>query len=198
MAQQSICGIWFVNDGGPLIVLPRELLGYWQGDTAVPGRGGSSVGSDYKRACEAVHPAALLTVGPGFGLVIGAQDHIGTANWLVLTDQPVAALVGWSYGDDDSEAMVIELLRKEALPWRRLPCTIALSHGDVVLFHAASRGEELRELSSADGYAVIGGCVPLRLDPGHYMLEVLEAGGNLDHDSFGCVICRWVHVQRSD
>jgi hypothetical protein len=176
-----------------LIVLPRELLAYWRGTDGPPVRRDFPFGPDYARACEASYPADLLKVGSGFGLVIGSQDHVGTANWLQLPERRGAALVGWNYADDVSMERVADLLRGDALPWRRFRRRMGLSNGDLILFHAASAGEEVRELDTfGEGYAVIGDGIPIRLGPGDYAIESVEVGGDLDRDSFGCVICRWV------
>jgi hypothetical protein len=70
---------------------------------------------------------------------------------------------------------------------------VDLSNGDLVLLHAASAGETVRELDTfGEGYAVIGDGVPVRLEPGLYAMESVEVGGDLDRDAMGCVICRWI------
>ena len=61
--QQPQFSMWFANDGGPLIILPRELLEYWEG-TDPPSAGrviettaddflDEFAGTDYARACAA-------------------------------------------------------------------------------------------------------------------------------------------------
>jgi hypothetical protein len=193
MARRAAWGMTFANDGGPLIVLPRELLDSWKGTDGRPVRDDLPFGPDYVRACDAPYPAALLKVGPGFGLVIGSQDHVGTAQWLRLPETPGVALIGWSYAREGSESMVVDLLRGDRLAWHRFRRRIELSNGDLVLFHAASAGEEVRELDTfGEGYAVIGDGIPFRLEPGTYAIESVEVGGDLDHDPVGCVICRWI------
>ncbi len=193
MAQPPTWSTTFANDGGPLIVLPRDLLGYWQGSEGVSSRDNFPFGPDYTRACEAAHPVDLLKVGPGFGLVIGSRDHVCTANWVRLPEWHGAILVGWSYGDEGSEDKVVHFLRSDASAWRRLRSRIEISNRDLVLLHAACAGQTVRVLDSfGEGYAVIGDGVPFRIEPGSYVLEVKDVGGNFDSDPFGCVICRWV------
>ena len=182
----------FANDGGPLIVLPRELLGSWRGIDGEPVREDFRFGPDYTRACDAAHPAALLEIGAGYGLVIGAQDHVCEAQWLRVPGEPWAALVGWDYADDGSDARVVELLRSDGLRWHRFRRRMKLAHGDLLLFHAGTPGDEVRErATSSDGPVCIGDALPLRLGSGEYALEWVELGGDLDRDTLGCVVCRW-------
>jgi hypothetical protein len=198
MARLPQWSIPFANDGGPLIVLPRELLDYWHGSEGEPARENFPFGPDYARACEATYPADLIKVGPGFGLVVGAQDHVHPCNWLWLPESGGVALVGWSYAEDGSKAQIVELLRAESSEWQPLSRKVGLSNGDLVLFHAACNGEEVQELETfGEDYAVIGDGIPFRLRPGGYILEVMEVGGDLDNDPFGCVICRWVPLGRA-
>jgi Immunity protein 21 len=193
MARRATWGMRFANDGGPLIVLPREVLEYWKGADGRPVRKDLPFGPDYVRACDAPYPTALLKVGPGFGLVLGSQDHISPVQWLCLPEAPGIALVGWSYAREGSEPTVVDLLRGDHLTWCRFRRRVGLSNGELVLLHAASAGEELRELDAfGDGYAVIGDGVPVRLEPGVYAIESSEVGGDLDRDPIGCIICRWI------
>jgi hypothetical protein len=193
MARRAAWGIPFANDGGPLIVLPREVLEYWKGADGRPVRKDLPFGPDYVRACDAPFPAALLKVGPGFGFALGSQDHVSPAQWLRLPKAAGIALVGWSYAREGSESTVVDLLQGAHLRWRRFRRRVELSNGDLVLLHAASAGEELRELDTFDdGHAVIGDGVPVRLEPGVYAIESSEVGGKLDRDPIGCVICRWI------
>src|SRR3954447_25257107 len=74
--------IWFANDGGPLLVLPVELLPYWEGadepadghiiQTPLDDQLGELAGTDYARACASGSVIAMIAVGPGHGIVLGA------------------------------------------------------------------------------------------------------------------------------
>jgi len=57
---------WIQSDGGPLLLIPSELLHDWGGDTA----------SDDRRACEVVDEIAPLDLGAGMGLVLGEEPHM--------------------------------------------------------------------------------------------------------------------------
>jgi hypothetical protein len=185
----------FANDGGPLIVLPRELLDSWHGTDGRPVRKDLPFGPDYVRACDARYPAALLKVGRGFGVVIGSQDHVSAAQWLRLPETRGIVLVGWSYAEEGSESMVVDLLRGGRLTWHRFRREMELSNGDLVLLHAASAGEEVQELHTfGEGHAAIGDGVPVRMEPGTYVLESAAVGGDLNRDPIGCVACRWIPI----
>jgi hypothetical protein len=184
----------FANDGGPLIVLPRELLRFWKGGEGPPVSEEFPFGAYYARACAAPYPAALVEVGPGVGLVLGSEDIVFPAHWLRVPELDLM-LVGWEYGDEDAEAMLVECLLAENLAWSRLPQPMRVAHGDLLLLHAGSRGGEVRELETmGNRYAVIGDAIPIHLEPGEYAIEVVVVGGNLDRDPLGCVVCRWLPV----
>jgi hypothetical protein len=89
---------WFANDGGPLIILPRELMRYWYGSDPPPT--GTVVtprdptfefaGTDYGRACdaEAARWFAPIDVGPGTGIVVGVGDEANGVFWIRLPQTP--------------------------------------------------------------------------------------------------------------
>src|SRR5689334_18390134 len=74
----------FANDGGPLIILSRELLPVWEGsDRPADGRTitteadkglGEFGGTDYARACAAGGWVSTIPVGAGHGIVLGAEE----------------------------------------------------------------------------------------------------------------------------
>jgi immunity protein 21 of polymorphic toxin system len=188
MAEWSIP---FANDGGPLIVLPRDLLPFWHGTDGLPVSEDFPFGPDYARACEADYPASLIDVGPAAGLVIGAQDIVFPARWLRLPEgEPV--LVGWEYGDDGADTALVERLMGSDLDWACLPGSMALRSGDLVLLHAASSGRDLREPPfPGRDYAVVGDAIPAALDAGEYAIDVAVAEERSGYPAFRCIVCRW-------
>src|SRR4051794_35201939 len=84
----------FANDGGPLIILPRELLPSWEGADKPSGRRvittkadewlGEFAGTDYARACAAGGWVSTIPVGAGHGIVLGAEDDFQSVRWLRL------------------------------------------------------------------------------------------------------------------
>lgn len=193
MARRPGWSTEYLNDGGPLIVLPRELLAAWSGSEGEPTSQEFPFGPDYARACQADHPAALLQVGSGFGLVVGAQEHLYPVHWIDLPAQEGVALVGWMYGDDDANFEVAALLEQDGPGWRCLDPRIDLLGGELLLLHAADIGSDLDELETfGELQAMIADAIPIRLKPGAYKLEIMEVGGDLDEDSLGCLLCRWL------
>lgn len=187
----------YLNDGGPLIVLPRELLAAWSGCWGEPPSQEFEFGPDYTRACQVDHPAALLDIGTGSGLVIGAQEHLYPVQWVDLPEMGGVALVGWMWGDDDVEDEVAALLLHHGPQWRCLNPRINLPGGELVLLHAASSGSDVDEIETfGELQAMIADAIPMRLEPGAYRLEIQEAGGELNEDSFGCLLCRWLPTDR--
>lgn len=94
---------WVTSSAGPLVLLPRELLGRWGGtdaprdgsdaDPPPPRQPTVSNGSDFDRAHEVEGYAGALPVGDGWGLVFGAEGV--SACWLPRADGGV--IVCWVY-----------------------------------------------------------------------------------------------------
>jgi hypothetical protein len=77
----------FCNDGGPVLVIPADLVPYWSG-AAGPGEH-----DDYERACAVTEFPGVLEVGPGRALVLSTRHvDVGIVCWLRLDDQPGAML----------------------------------------------------------------------------------------------------------
>jgi hypothetical protein len=208
MKQRGVWSISFANDGGPLIVLPRELLGDWHGAADKPDDFSFSddddaeltFKDDYERACDTAYPAALVKVGSGVGLVIGAQEHAYPVQWLKLPEERGIYLVGWHYGRRDSSPRLVEHLRASKPSWRRFRRRVRLISGDLILLHAASSGTEVCEYDPhgkgrGERFVCIGDAIPTRLDKGRYTIESTAIGGELGRDPFGCVVCRWKPVE---
>jgi hypothetical protein len=169
------------------------LLTSWSGSEGEPASPDLPCGSDYARACQADHPAALLPVGSGFGLVLGAQEHLYPIHWIDLPAKEGVALVGWMYGDDDANSEVAALLEQDGPGWRCLPPRIHILGGELLLLHAADIGTDVDELETfGELQGMITDAIPIRLKPGAYRLEIMEVGGTLGEDSLGCVLCRWL------
>ncbi len=141
---------WFLNDGGPLIVIPKEALAFWEGaDEPAGGRvveistpsimGG--VATDYDRACNANWPAELLTIGPSWGLAISAETT-ASASWLDVLEPDTRIVVCIMFANEDSDRWLHEvyshvpktdwLLNAEAAP---------VLSTELILMHAVSASE---------------------------------------------------------
>ena len=175
------------------MVLPRELLGHWNGSDGEPISDDFPFGPDYTRACKAAYPVDLLEVGPGFGLIIGTGEQVESAAWIELSQNGEIVLVGWSFGVELSEPNTEVMLSSGKLQWQRVPRRIHLASGELVLFHPACTGTENQECDPfGRGYAVITDAIPFRAQPGDYFLEFAEVSEEMDEEIGGSVICRWV------
>ena len=80
---------WIQSGGGPLILLPTELLESW----------GGARNEDYLRACGVIDEISEIRVGSGVGLVLGDEPH--QTSW--LADADGGMLVRWAYADDERD-----------------------------------------------------------------------------------------------
>jgi hypothetical protein len=58
-------------DGGPHLLLPRNLVPYWNGVAGAVGA--DFAGTDYGRACASPEPASIIGVASGQGLVVAGS-----------------------------------------------------------------------------------------------------------------------------
>ena len=173
--------LWFDNDGGPLIVLPREAVQSWQGSHEPSGgrvveatlrwRLNSDAATDYDRACDVNNPAAVLDVGSSWGLVL---NDISSAAWMQpVVDQPFF-IVHVEYADDSSDEAIFEAYTTcNQADWKRIG-EVPSESGDLILMHAGSRGDRLGiERSPTNiGPALIGDAITLTTTPGRYSIEM--------------------------
>ena len=178
-------GVWwsqtFVNDGGPLIALPHELVGHWPGTQ-----------NDYDRACDARRPFDFFRAGPGMVVVAGSTDTmLYEANWLRVDGQPGIMLVGWDIGAADEREWLLDKLTASGTPWHRHRPRMEIASGVLLLLHAAGPTAEAR-LAPADQYACIGQVVPVGIAPGRYAMESIAFDEKAGEERYCCVVCRWV------
>ncbi len=179
---EAVC--WFDNDRGPLILLPREALPFWEGNAppsdgraieAVSRWDDQEAATDYDRACDVMAWAEVLPVGPeSWGLVV--PEDAGGIAWLTpdaLTAADSFALVQSLLIDTEALAVYRSLLSAAALDregWTPLHDTLSVREGDLLLMHAASHGNEIREVPW-NRPAQIGHAQVLRVPTGSYTLD---------------------------
>jgi Immunity protein 21 len=125
---QSMSARVFANDGGPLIAFDSGDAALWDGGE------NPDEGSDYRRACETGYPAGLVPLTTSAGVVIGAEEGLGTAWWLHSTDRHLF-LVGCAFADDDVDEDLPRLL--DDATWTSLVLSSALDDGVVGVFAPA-------------------------------------------------------------
>lgn len=171
----------FANDGGPLIALPHELVGYWPGTR-----------NDYDRACDARCPFDFFPTGPGLVVVMTSPDTmIYEANWLRLAGHPGITLVGWDSGAEDERDWLLAHLACPRVGWHRHRPQVTVASGVLLLQHAAGSAADVR-FAPGDKAACIGQVVPVGIKPGRYALETVAIDEASGEDRYCCVLCRWV------
>ena len=137
---------WVESNGGPLLLLPEKLLSLWSGTEVPTDRHveavfrwhGGGPASDYDRACDVNEYVGILTVGAGWGLVIG-DEPLPTC-W-ISTDWG-GLLARSVYAEDDGAADgALESFPLE-LPWERRGEFSAVS-SPLRLFDSADPGGDL-------------------------------------------------------
>lgn len=165
MVDQTRTLVWIASEGGPLLLLAREYLQYWEGTE--PPTGGRTIearfrwsgqpdapATDYDRACDIDDYLGLVNVGPGQALVLG-DEPLATTWW--SAGETGGMLVRWRYARDE-EAVVQALAHIPETIWE--PTQLVLTGGPepMYLFDAAEPGAEV------DEYLVV------ELGPGQYTL----------------------------
>lgn len=181
----------FVNDGGPLIVLPHEIAHYWEGGD--PPRDGrivqavfrwnGDVATDYDRACDVEELAQIIDVGPGWGLVLG--DEVPHVMWMEPPGKDDFFIVNGLYANDDSDEEVQEVYQGIAENgWKKVGSGLPVEDGRLILMHAASSltdtdlklysvQDSALQTSSSD-FVIIGCALVYAAKPGRYEIDVCE------------------------
>jgi len=122
---------WLNSLGGPLILLPEELVGHWRGMD----------GGDYDRACAVDDYVGLVDVNTGTGLVL--DDEPLQTCWSALSAES-GMLVRWVHAD--SEASVTNALRNvPASIWEVTRLRIRTESGKFLLFDSVLSGKEVED-----------------------------------------------------
>jgi hypothetical protein len=133
---------WIQSNGGPLLLLPSELLQQWRGTAT----------SDYERACAVDDEVAALDVGTGVGLVLGDEPH--QTSW--ATADEGGLLVRWVYADDESDVWAaVDNAEDADFELTNGADFVVGASGRCVLLDSADPGDDLRsehlEVSLAPG-----------------------------------------------
>jgi hypothetical protein len=189
--------IRFANDGGPMIVIPRELMPAWHGADWTPGADTRFEPHDprsnthYSWACACSDWIAVLPFETGQVIVLNAGEQVENLRWLRLAREPRPLLIGWV--EDDEQQTVLDALRShDDLDWEVLAADFHLQSDELVLMHGACTGTEVREMTeSADGLVGIGEAIPCRLGRGTYRVEIAKLTLSLDSWDAEYPLCRF-------
>ena len=188
----------FMNDGGPLIILTRELVANWRGiqpdingenratpmDDLMP----EFAGTDYAIACSASGWVDVITVRNGKAIAIGAGDQANDVQWLRLQGVAGVMLV-MPVGCEPHFLTLLMPQLQRSLPddWEHKYDGLHVDSGDLVLIHASDTGSDVSDASD-NTYASIGMSLPIHIESG--VCDVLERTIMLSDEST-VVICRF-------
>ncbi len=147
---------WINSTGGPLLLLPAQVLQQWNGWKPILG----SETTDYDRACEVALAdyVDVLSVGGKDGLVLG--DEPMQTTWLPLEEGAGGLFVRWMYADDES--LAIQHLK--SIPDEIFELTSLQFHvrqQKLLLFDSAAPGSEVQAEETLE----------IDLIPGTYSIE---------------------------
>jgi predicted DNA-binding WGR domain protein len=131
------------TEGGPLMVLPEELLPSWNGVYDAEGRYIYETDHcDYTRACEWEGSwIRNIVVGEGIGLVLHSDSAAS-----FLPDDTGGVFIRWSAADS-AAPLVHALLRAPKSKWKRTGISVKVGPSQgLVLFDAARKGSGLKDL----------------------------------------------------
>ncbi len=133
---------------------------------------------------------SVIPVGPGHGIVLGAEEHSHGHQWLRLPEIPDVFVVLPMYGEEDANRTLVgELRRTLEQDWQPVfPAFGVLSDG-LWLLHAASAGKEVRQPRRTE-YAAIGAAIPYDVSPGTYRVEERSLTVPSQPDESMFVLCR--------
>lgn len=147
---------WIESGGGPLSLIPIELLALWGGVQR------SSIGTqntDYDRACQVNGELAVLRVDDGSALVLG--DEPLTTAWRV--SEAGGCLLRWVYGSSEAD-LLSGVPEAEAQKFPGAPHVefVTGPSGECVLIDAADPGDQ-----------PLGPHLTIRLVPGRYTVDTV-------------------------
>jgi hypothetical protein len=139
---------WVESAGGPLLVVPEDLVAFWEGIRQPPSfrvveaefrwtEGGTA--TDYDRACDIQDYVGVIPVGPGQAIVL-ADEPLPTT-WISGPDNPAGYIVRWVHAPDDES--VLRALQELPIgaPWFPGP-EFRHDGGRLVVFDSAAPGDD--------------------------------------------------------
>jgi hypothetical protein len=171
----------FVNDGGPLLVLPRELLHEWRGIEQRDGTVSASMerdlgefsGTDYARACAAGGWISVIPVGAGHAVVLGADWLAHDVQWVHIPSIRGDMLIMPEDTVERFESTLVDWLRRaDDSAWRQVFDAIRVDSGELVLMHSTNSGAEIMERRTGS-YASAGEGIPHHVGIGIYSVQDL-------------------------
>jgi hypothetical protein len=193
--------IRYANDACPLVILPEELLEYWEGSGPLgdPGVIPDFAGTDYERATAAHYLVDVLPVGPGQGLVLGAQTDVCNLRWMLLPNEPGPFVLIPMDCEEEAELHVPGVLAATPdLEWKPVSDSFSITSDRLAMFTSVSPGQELITchpyykpgLDDSQFVATLD-CIYCPVQPGRYTVEYAELPLDATGPEPGIVVCRF-------
>lgn len=174
---------WVTSEGGPLILLSEDALGFWDGvrgsgrfrEVRADFRWSTGTGpTDYDRACDVAGYIGVIDVGPDQAVVLG--DAPMSTAWLPSGRGAAGYLVRWIEAEDDLSVCRAMQHIPESLIW--IDCaSVKTGNAPLVLFDAGTPGDSVPARAPR-----------IRLGRGRYVIATAEyatAGAHLLIHRFG-------------
>jgi hypothetical protein len=152
---------WVMSGGGPLIVLPAELLRYWGG---IDPKADDST-SDYDRACGVGGYLGVLNVGTGSGLVLG-DEPMQTA---FLPSADGGTLIRWVYAENGKKVREAVCFAPVSI-WSTTQHRFTVRGARMLVFDAAYPGDDHPRFQGQD----VSPLLDLPIDSGEYRIETAD------------------------
>jgi hypothetical protein len=135
---------WISSEGGPLILIDRAHLGFWEGDKDVWDGEPSSSGEattfdDYDRACQVNEYVGLIPVGMGEGLILG--DEPLPTTWYPSTGMIGGHIIRGGLAYDENE-LLRQILNIPDEKYKEEGIVFSSVSGSLLLFDSGCPGRE--------------------------------------------------------
>jgi hypothetical protein len=150
---------WVDTTGGPLLLLPEELLPSWRGIEGWFDHTDIRDTSDYARACRVEAWLGRIACGKGKGMVLAGDP--GMVTWFPNGNRDGGLLVQWLWAPDE-EAIV------SAIGSREVADLLAGSAEEEVSFSTGPSGRLMVFDSSCSGDCLENDSLAIELAPGAY------------------------------
>ena len=161
---------WIESAGGPLLLLERALLPYWQGSF---GDGAST--TDYDRACQVADYVGEIEVASGSGVVLGEEPFSTT--WWQSERSLNGCLVRWGFAENEMKVREVLSSLLVAQHWRATDIKLEILNGELILFDSACSG------------TAVDDSLTITIPPGAYTVETLHYNPN---DELSLILHRFV------
>jgi hypothetical protein len=127
---------WIDSDGGPLILMEKEVFPSWNGDVEV-----KQHDTDYDRACNVEDYVGVIEVQPLRAIVFG-DEPMRTTWWQIGEYEGI--VVRWMYASDE-ESVIKALITMHDIKWEDSEIEISFPNGNLILFDSVYSYDEVED-----------------------------------------------------